>query len=190
MRAGKGIAWGIVLAALVVYAVMLTVTLPHLASLAGGVPVFDLRPTGYTLAEAKTVLMALGDEGRRYYLDVQQPLDTAFPILNAAAAAVGLTAAFSGGRWRLFQLGKGAHALLLAAICLPVAVFDLLENAMVRRLLTMDPRTISAEAVAMASGFTLAKSVAVTVAYCLVLVALMVLMSDRLRAKKARASRV
>lgn len=176
---------GIVLAAGGVYFWMLAVTLPHLTSLTGGLPVFDLRPTGYSFQEAQEVLLALGETGRRYYLNVQQPLDMVFPILNAAAAAIVLTAAFHGGNWRYFQLGRVQHALLLIAICLPVALFDLLENLMVRKLLLTDPSAVSAEAVAVASRFTLIKSAAVTFAYCLVLIGLIFLLINKVRTKRA-----
>jgi len=180
----KLLAWGAVLAAAAVYTCMLTVTLPHLSNLAGGVPVFDLRPGGYSFAEAKEILLALGDAGRRYYLEVQQPLDTLFPILNAATVAIVLMAAFPQGNWRYFQLGRVQHALLLIAICLPVALFDLLENLTVRELLLTDPAALSAETVATASRFSVIKSVAVTFAYSFALVGLIFLLADKVRTKR------
>lgn len=178
------IAWGIIVAAVAVYLVMLLVTLPHLSALAGGVPVFDLRPTGYELQDAQGILAALGDAGRRYYLNIQQPLDTMFPLLNAATVAIALAAAFPDGNWRYFRLKKAHHAALLAIICLPVAALDLLENILVRDLLTADVSAISAEKVKIASTVTIAKSVAVTVAYCLSLVAVFCLVMDKIRGRR------
>jgi len=65
-----------------IYAVMITVTLAHLAAVSGQVP-FDMRPSGYSPQEATALLEGLGVEGRRYYLNRQIPLDTAYPALLA-----------------------------------------------------------------------------------------------------------
>ncbi len=64
-----------------VYLVMVLWSLPLLMADAGGLPAFDLRPAGYSHDEAQAFLAALSPEGRAFYLDVQQWLDTAYPAL-------------------------------------------------------------------------------------------------------------
>lgn len=66
-----------------IYALMIKVTLAEIVVLSGQTP-FDMRPFGYGLQEARQLLDALGDEGRRYYLTRQIPLDTVYPALLAA----------------------------------------------------------------------------------------------------------
>lgn len=70
-------------AAQVVYVAMLTLTLPTLENLAGGLAPFDMRPGGYDVFAARQLLDALGDEGRAFYLKRQIPLDLIYPALFA-----------------------------------------------------------------------------------------------------------
>lgn len=144
-----------------VYATMLLWSLPHLTRLAGGLPMFDMRPSGYSLAEAQAVLFALGQEGRAFYAGVQHKLDTIFPALEALA----LSLAF----WRLFPR---LIAVFLSGIALAGAAFDWLENAAVAGLLRVNVATVSADQVAVASQWTMLKSGAVTVSMTTLLIGL------------------
>src|SRR5262249_46841707 len=66
-----------------VWGIMAFRTVAYLRRVAGGLAPFDLRPFGYTVDEARALLHALSDIGRRYYADVQLQLDTASPALYA-----------------------------------------------------------------------------------------------------------
>ena len=58
--------------------------MPKLDAFGGG-PIFDLRFLGYDRTAAEALLRALGTEGRAFYLNAQQWLDTAFPAVLGAA---------------------------------------------------------------------------------------------------------
>ena len=147
--------YGLLLSAMVgVYLVMLLWSLPRLRLMAGGLEPFDLRPAGYSLAEAQALLTALGDEGRAFYLGVQHWLDTAFPALLASVLF-----------WTFRALVPGWHGLVLGGLAaVPGPGLDVLENARVAVLLRAGPEAITADQVAAASAASLGKSFAVTLA--------------------------
>ena len=49
------------------WAVMFFGPLAHITHPAGGLTPFDIRPKGYSYAEARAFLEAIGEQGRRYY---------------------------------------------------------------------------------------------------------------------------
>lgn len=136
-----------------VYCMMLFWTLPRLKVLSGGLLPFDLRPSGYTLAEALALLAAMGTEGRAYYLSVQQQLDSAYPVLYAVVMVLAFRA--------LAPLWWGRA---LGVLALAGAGFDYLENARVAVMLRQAPEAVTEAMVAAASQATVLKSVTVTVA--------------------------
>jgi hypothetical protein len=147
-----------------VYLAMLLWSLPHLRATAGGLAPFDLRPAGYSLAEAQALLAALGAEGRNYYLTVQQSLDSAYPALLAVVLVLAFRA-----------LAPGWPGLGLSVLAVLGSGFDYLENARVAVLLRAGPEAVTAEMVAAANRATVLKSAAVTLA----MVALLVLLANR-----------
>ncbi len=174
----KWAAWIIVIATMIVYAIMLLVTIPHLMALGGGRAIFDMRPTGYSFSVAMELLSALGNEGRQYYLDVQQRVDTLFPLLNAATVAIGLTTFIPSKSNPV----RGAAIILVAAPC---ALLDWGENWAVARLLAGYPDGVTPAAVSLASGLSIAKSIWVTVAYSTLLVALVLWIRQKYRQHKS-----
>lgn len=64
-----------------IYTLMLTVTIPMVMSHSGGLKILDMMPTGYDYTYVKSLLDALGEEGRNIYLYRQIPLDLLFPSL-------------------------------------------------------------------------------------------------------------
>ncbi len=157
----RALGWMVTLAAIAIYIFMLSVSLPHLAEMAGGMPMFDMR-AGYDLDTARTILERLGEDGRRYYADVQHALDSFYPPLMALAVSYWMWRA--APRWRGAGLPLSNLVLvLLTIIAACSAVFDLTENGLVGRMLTAGPDAVTAETVGLASGFTLAKTVAVTI---------------------------
>ena len=86
---------GFVVAALLVasgllWAVMFFGSLAHLARVAGGVPPFDIRPSGYSYAEAHAFLSAIGEQGRSYYASPELILDSFYPPLYAVSRGLAL----------------------------------------------------------------------------------------------------
>jgi hypothetical protein len=148
---GKGkspITRPVVVAMAALYGIMLLWSLPHLSALAGGMKMFDLRPSGYDFETANQIIAALGEQGRSFYLTVQHGLDTAFPALEAAAFALYF--------FRLFSI---RIASVLAALAFVGAVFDELENAAVAVMLRAEVMT--PQMVADASQWTVLKSATV-----------------------------
>jgi len=125
--------------------------LPRIAAAAGGLTPFDLRPAGYSLAEARAFVTALPPDAARFYMEVQQRLDTAYPALLALMLGIAL-----------WQFSRGApqwQRLAGVALCAATAGFDWLENARVAAMLQAGPEGLTAPLAEAASRATLAKSV-------------------------------
>lgn len=150
--------WCIAAVTLAVYLAMVLWSLPRIADWAGGLAPFDMRPFGYTPAEARAFLAALPEEGRVFYRDVQHRLDLAFPGLMALS----LVLAFR-------RLAPGVTGLALGLLALAGAGFDYAESAAVSGLLSGEPTDTDLVA---ASRLTLAKSVATTLALSALLILL------------------
>lgn len=146
-------------AATVVYLIMVLWSLPAISQAAGGLVPFDMRPGGYSHAEARAFLAQLSDEGRLLYQGTQHWLDSAYPALLGLTLALGMMVIYGG------IFGK-----IGAALAVLVAVTDYLENAAVAVLLKADLGDVSEAMVAAASRWTVAKSGLSTVVF----VALMV----------------
>lgn len=145
--------WALLALTTALYLAMTLWSLPQLSALAGGQAMFDLRPSGYDLATARTILDGLGAAGRDFYLRVQQPLDALFPPLEALV----LSLAFL----RLYSRAVARPLILLA---IAAAAFDLMENVGVATMLRAGPDGVSAEMVAVASRWSVMKSASVTFA--------------------------
>lgn len=159
-------------AAVAVYATMLLWSLPALTAIASAngladARMFDMRPGGYDFATAKAILAALGEAGRAQYRDVQQRLDTAFPLLNGLSMYIGLT--FVGRR---LNVPGAVASAVAAALAFAVAGFDVAENALVARMLDAGPEGLTPEMVAAASHMSVLKSASVTAASTLLLAGL------------------
>jgi len=138
-----------------IYALMITVTLAHLAAVSGQVP-FDMRPMGYSPQDAQMLLEGLGVEGRRYYLSHQIPLDTVYPALLALTLV-------SLMRW----LGQNIQSqrLVRVGIMLSIgaALCDYSENLGIVAMIVRGP-DLSASLVYASSTATVAKSMLTTMA--------------------------
>lgn len=169
---GRG-AWLLAMAgAAALYAAMVLWSLPRLVELAGGLHPFDLRPFGYDAEAARALVVALGPEGRAFYLGVQHGLDALYPPLLAlvlAGAAV--------------QLAPGWPGRALALVAGLGCAMDWAENATVAALLRLGPEGFEAALAARASAFTIAKG-ALTVGVMLALVALGLRALRRRRARR------
>jgi len=155
-----------------VYMTMALWSIPKIMQDAGGLLAFDMRPAGYSFAEASAFLGALSDEGRAFYLNVQHMLDSAYPALFAVVMVMAFKLLFTGwARW-------GAMALALAG-----AGFDYMENAAVTLMLRAGGG-LTEEMVATASRWTVLKSGAVTLAFLALIAGLVMLWVRKRKAKK------
>lgn len=154
----------VLVATAIVYLLMLFWSLPGIAEHAGGLMPFDLRPTGYSVADAKAFLGALGPEGRALYLGPQAWLDLLFPALVALTFIL----SFKG-------LRAGAIGYVGSLAALAGSGFDYAENAAVRGLLLNPPTD---DAIHWASRMTQLKSTGITIA-SLVLIAVLAMWFKR-----------
>lgn len=160
-RSGK-IAIVAALLATSVYVAMISGTLAHLEFISGQTP-FDMRPFGYTAADAASLLAALGEQGREYYLRRQIALDTIYPALLALtlSGAICWFGKFIPQK-RLVRLG--------VAFAVAGALFDYLENLGIVAMIHGWP-DVPGSLVHAASAATIAKSVMTTLAVTLALAA-------------------
>lgn len=107
------------------YAMMLVYSIPKLIKAANGLWPFDMRVIGYSTEDATAYLTTITPEGRLFYLEVQQMLDTFFPALLAVSLMMAL-----------FRLAPKLPVLYLFPIS--GALFDYYENAAVGQLLLTD----------------------------------------------------
>lgn len=130
------------LGAMMIYLVMVLGTLRYLTDLAVMLP-FDLRPTGYSQADAAVLLEALGDAGRHYYLMRQLPLDTLYPALLALTLISTL-------RWHAAKFGPTLMTRIGVPLAILAASFDYLENLGIGLMLLVgaDPTLVQATSAA------------------------------------------
>ena len=144
-----------------VYWLMINVTLAQIQAISVQVP-FDMRPLGYSPAEAAALLAGLTADGRAYYLTHQIPLDTIYPAL-LALALVAMNSWFG-------QRMKSSTLVRLGIVAsLGAAVLDYAENLGVAAMILTWPEPADL-LVNAASIATIAKSILTTVAVTLVLV--------------------
>ena len=111
-------------AAMLVYCLMVFGSLADIERITG-LRAFDMRPTGYTYADALALISALGEEGRRVYLTIQIPLDTLYPALLAIASASSL-------HWLSQSYGSAARLYrAVAIVAYLAAIADYAENLMI-----------------------------------------------------------
>ncbi len=107
------------------YAMMAIYSIPQLFRFAGGLWPFDMRIMGYDQAAAQLYLDTITPEGRLFYLEVQQMLDTYFPALLALSLIL-----------TLYRLAP--RLPILFAFPVIAAFIDYTENALVGDILLSD----------------------------------------------------
>ncbi len=151
--------WASFVAAGAVYGIMVAWSLPFIAQSAGGLHPFDLRPMGYSFDEAAAFLSALSQEGRAFYLDVQLKLDLLYPALLGLMLILGFHMLF----------GKRL-ATVLGVLAMVAVASDYLENYLVSVMLQRDVALLDANLVALASFWTISKSLANTLCFLALLI--------------------
>lgn len=79
-----------VASSLLLLAAMNTITIPHIQTFSGNLPILDLRFGGYSLDEVFDLLHMLRAEGRDYYLHRQLLLDFIYPVLFATGYSLAI----------------------------------------------------------------------------------------------------
>jgi len=144
-----------------VYWLMINVTLAQIQAISGQVP-FDMRPLGYSPAEAAALLDGLTADGRAYYLTHQIPLDTIYPAMLALTLVAMI-------RWFGQRMNDSTLVRLGTAVSMGAAAFDYTENLGVAAMILTWPEPADL-LVNAASIATITKSILTTVAVTLVLV--------------------
>lgn len=150
---------GFLLAAVVALVLLRVWTVPALQQATGGLDVFDVLISGYSLDYVTLYNEMLNDTARALYLGPHRLLDTAFAA--ALTGTISVAAYLLAGRWStVLGLALGLTPLFYFA-------FDMLENAQVAAILARG--TATAEMAEAASGFTVAKAQALRFAITAVL---------------------
>lgn len=171
------IAFGI--AATIIYLLMISITLPHIEDISGGVP-FDMRPFGYDRSAAVELLNALGEDGRNYYLTRQIPLDMMYPALLALTlASLIMWFGLSGAKTGLVQIG--------IALSVGAALFDYAENLGVSIMILKWPN-LPHMLVQASSLATISKSCLTVAALVMVLVSGAIRLHQRSQSRKVVSS--
>ncbi|WP_204113420.1 hypothetical protein [Shimia biformata] len=150
--------WFSFIAAGAVYLTMILWSLPFIASEAGGLVPFDMRPMGYDLDEAKAFVAGISERGRAFYLGTQHRLDLIYPALLALALVLGLQ-----------LLYRRPWSSVLGVLALMGAASDFLENQFVTTLLLTPPAEIDSRLVGVASFWTMSKSITTTICFAALL---------------------
>jgi hypothetical protein len=117
----------------IVYALMLTVTIPKVMAMAGGMKLLDMMPTGYSHEYVNKLFIALGEVGRNAYLYNQIPLDMIYPFMFGISSCLLLSYLFN-------KLGKSDTSLFyLCFIPLFSGLFDYMENLGIIAMLNCYP---------------------------------------------------
>jgi hypothetical protein len=160
----------------VVYALMLTFTIPKTMTYSKGMDLFDMMPMGYDHPYALSLLSTLGEAGRDIYLYNQIPLDLVYPFLFGISYC--LIFAFF-----LNRINKIDSALFyLCLLPLIAGVADYLENAGIISMLVSYP-DVSPGLVQTTSTFSVIKSMSTTLFFIALIGILIALGIKSLNAK-------
>ena len=151
--------WLVFAATLAVYGTMLAWSLPTVATAAGGLTPFDMRPGGYTFTEAEAFLTAISAEGAAFYRGVQLRLDIFYPPLLAVTVG--------WATWWLLPTSWGWFRALATLPAVGSMVFDWLENWAIDAMLQAGPAGLTEQMVRSASLFSQAKAISSTVSFTL-----------------------
>ncbi len=149
----------------IVYAVMVSWTIPTLMAYTNGIPIFDMRAFGYSYAEAIYLLDSLGPVGIDYYKSIQLPIDLVYPLLFMSTYSVGCVWIFRKlGWWE--NTGKiGGVVAIIAGLC------DYIENIHIYKILDSYP-AISEQFILSSSVSTILKTMTTAIAISILLIGL------------------
>lgn len=160
----------------IIYALMLTITIPGTMKFSNGMKLLDMMPTGYDYNYVTELLTLLGDVGRKTYLTNQLPVDMIYPFL------FGISYCLLSGYFlkKINRLKK--PFIYLCLLPLITGLFDYLENFGIIVMLNNYTETTPL-LVKVTSAFTIIKSIT-TSAYFISLVVLFIVFTAKKINKK------
>lgn len=166
----------------VVYAFMLTVTIPKTMEFSNGMKLLDMMPTGYDFDYVSELFRTLGANGRGIYLTNQIPVDLIYPFL------FGLTYCLLLGYFlkKLNKLNGPFSYLCLLPIIAGIA--DYMENFGIITMLRSYPK-LTEIAVQKTSSFSVIKSMSTSVFFIVLVIVLLVLGLNAINRKKISADK-
>jgi len=156
------------IAANLVYAYMMIISIPKVMSFSNGMKILDMMPTGYNSEYVNTLFTTLGEDGRNAYLFGQIPADMVYPLLYGISFCL-LIAYF------LNKLNK-LNGNFFYLVFLPIigGVFDYLENTGTIIMLNNYP-DISDVSVDITNTFSIIKSLSTTIYFVVLIITLIAL---------------
>ena len=157
----------------IVYAIMLTITIPWVMSFSGGMKLLDMMPGGYHTCYVNLLMNTLGEKGRDAYLFYQIPLDLIYPFLFAVSYSLVFA-------WFLRELSKSESPLFYFCL-LPIfaGFFDYCENIGIITIIHNYPDN-SDILTKVTSGFSVLKSIFTTLYFVGLIITLTVYARNRL----------
>jgi hypothetical protein len=140
--------------AMIIYTVMITYTLPQIKLESGGLEVFDMRPTGYTVEEGKLILDNITEKGLFIYRYIQLPLDFLYPMFLFL---------FTFNLWSVLLKGNRFYEFRWLTVF--IMIFDYLENMGIYWILQQQ----SALAIRVTNWMSILKAMSTTVVMTLIL---------------------
>ena len=160
----------------IVYAIMLTITIPKVMHYSGGMKILDMMPMGYSPEYVKSLFNTLDEEGRFVYLCRQLPVDMVYPLLFGISSCLILA-------YFLNKLGKLDSPLYyLCLIPLFSGLFDYGENIGIITMLNTFPNN-SIFVAQITNVFSILKSSFTTTYFIVIIVILLVLAKEKLFSK-------
>ncbi|SNR39108.1 hypothetical protein SAMN06265371_102227 [Lutibacter agarilyticus] len=152
----------------VVYAIMLSVTIPKIMGFSKGMKLLDMMPIGYDFNYVNQLFRTLGENGRKTYLTSQIPADMVYPLLFGISYCL-LIAYF------LKKLNKiNTSYIYLCFLPVIAGIADYLENIGIIIMLKSFPE-ITETTVNVTSLFSVIKSISTSIFFMILLVILIFL---------------
>jgi len=155
----------------IIYAIMMTVTIPKVMTDTSGLKLLDMMPGGYTAEYVNTLFNNLSERGRNAYLFMQLPVDMIYPFLFAISSCLVLA--------YLLNKLKKLEGRLFYFCFIPffAGAFDYCENIGIITMLNKYPNNpdLLSE---VTSVFTVLKS-SCTVIYFMILITLLIVVAVR-----------
>lgn len=145
-----------------IYAFMLSETIPKVVSFSGEMKILDMMPAGYNISYVNELFTRLGEPGRNAYLYEQIPFDLIYPAVYGIGFCLLLA-------WFLDKIGKLNGAFIYLCV-LPVfaGFFDYCENTGIILMLKSFPE-MSSNLVKITNVFSILKS-SLTTLYFFILI--------------------
>lgn len=161
----------------IVYAVMLTVTIPKTMTFSNGLKLLDMMPLGYDLEYINMLFETLGENGRQVYLTNQLPVDMIYPFL------FGISYCLLIGYF-LNKLNKlDSFFFYLCILPLIAGIADYLENFGIFTMLYNFP-DFSPFTAKVTNVFSVIKSMTTTVFFIALIVTLLMLGISKIKERR------